>query len=75
MVSPAQIRGARAMLGLTQAELAARANLSINGLINIERGQVDPRVSTVGRIQSALEDAGADFSVPAFVGVSSEKCA
>lgn len=49
------------MLGLTQAELAAIAGLSATGLNNIERGNADPRASTLVAIQNALEAAGVEF--------------
>jgi predicted transcriptional regulator len=55
MITPEQIRGARAMLGLTQAELAALAGLSTTGLNNIERGLADPKASTLKAIKAALE--------------------
>jgi transcriptional regulator with XRE-family HTH domain len=62
IITPEQIRGARAMLGLTQAQLAARAGLSKTGLNNIERGKADPKASTLVAIQSALESAGIEFT-------------
>ena len=43
MLKPEQIRGARAMLGLTQAEVAKRAGISTTGLNNIERGELRPK--------------------------------
>ncbi|MBQ9350437.1 helix-turn-helix transcriptional regulator [Phyllobacterium sp.] len=55
MITPEQIRGARAMLGLTQAGLATLAGLSTTGLNNIERGLADPKASTLRAIQAALE--------------------
>ena len=61
MITPNQIRGARAMLGMTQADLAKAAGLSNTGLNNIERGTADPKVSTLQAIQSALEAAGVEF--------------
>jgi predicted transcriptional regulator len=61
MITPQQIRGARAMLGLTQAELAERAGISKTGLNNIESGATDPKVSTLKAIQAALEAAGVEF--------------
>ena len=61
MISPQQIRGARAMLNLTQADLAERAGLSTTGLNSIERGLSDPRVSNLTAIQRALEAAGVEF--------------
>ena len=61
MLTPEQIRGARAMLGLTQAELAERAGISKTGLNNIESGSSDPKSSTLTAIQRVLEEAGAQF--------------
>jgi transcriptional regulator with XRE-family HTH domain len=62
MITPQQIRGARAMLGLTQAELAKRAGISTTGLNNIESGTGDPKASTLTAIKSALEAAGIEFT-------------
>ena len=62
MITPSQIRGARAMLNLTQAELAARAGISTTGLNNIERGVSDPKASTLSAIQRVLEEAGVEFT-------------
>lgn len=61
MITPQQIRGARAMLGLTQASLADAAGISTTALNNIERGSADPKASTLGAIQRALETAGVEF--------------
>lgn len=49
------------MLGLTQADLAGRANLSATSINNIERGTSDPRASNLAAIQRALEAAGIEF--------------
>ncbi len=61
MISPQQIRGARAMLGITQAALAEAAGISTTALNNIERGAADPKASTLTSIQRALEAAGVEF--------------
>ncbi|EHK76852.1 XRE family transcriptional regulator [Sinorhizobium meliloti CCNWSX0020] len=61
MITPEQIRGARAMLGMTQAELAKAAGISTTGLNNIERGSADPKASTLRSIQAALESSGVVF--------------
>lgn len=61
MLSPAQIRAARAMLELSQAQLAEMAGLSKTGLANIESGKADPKASTLIAIQRALEAAGVQF--------------
>jgi predicted transcriptional regulator len=61
MISPSQIKGARAMLGLNQTALAGAAGISKTALINIETGTSDPRASTLSAIQKALEAAGVEF--------------
>jgi predicted transcriptional regulator len=61
MITVEQIRGARAMLGITQAELAKLAGVSTTGLNNIERGDADPKASTLKAIKAALETAGVEF--------------
>jgi predicted transcriptional regulator len=45
----------RKRLGLTQTELAQRANVSQSLIARIESGSVDPRLSTLRRILEALE--------------------
>jgi transcriptional regulator with XRE-family HTH domain len=61
MITPAQIRAARALIGWHQADLAAAAGLSIITIKLIERGKVDPRVSSVDAIQQAFDRAGLIF--------------
>jgi predicted transcriptional regulator len=61
MITAEQIRGARAMLGMTQAELAKLAGISTTGLNNIERGIADPKASTLRALKTALEEAGVIF--------------
>ena len=62
MIVVEQIRGARAMLGLKQGDLARRAGISVSTLNNIERGvQTDPKISTLRAIQHALEQEGIEF--------------
>jgi len=61
MTTPAQIRAARALLGLKQSDVAASAEVSLATLNNIERGVTDPRTSTLSAIRRALEAAGVEF--------------
>lgn len=61
MIQPSQIRGARAMIGMTQAALAEAAGISTTALNNIERGAADPKASTLTAIQKAIEAAGVIF--------------
>ena len=62
MITPQQIRGARAMLGLTQSALALAAGISTTALNNIERSAADPKTSTLSAIRRALESAGVEFT-------------
>ena len=61
MVTPAQIKAARALLGWHQADLARAAGISLNVVNRVEREVVDPRVSTLRALQRALEEAGIEF--------------
>ena len=61
MITPEQIRGARAMRNLKQADLAKAANISAAALHSIEPGVAIPRAGTSASIQRALEDAGVEF--------------
>ena len=55
--TPEDLRERRTELGLTQSELAERADVSQPLIARIEGGDVDPRLSTLGRIVNALEAA------------------
>ncbi|MGK9198984.1 helix-turn-helix domain-containing protein [Sinorhizobium meliloti] len=61
MITPAQIKAARAMLDWKQTDLAAAAGLSEMSVKNVEKGQKDSRMSTIQAIRSALESAGIIF--------------
>lgn len=58
--TPADLRQRRTDLGLTQSELAERADVSQPLIARIEGGDVDPRLSTLRRIVNALEKAESD---------------
>ena len=63
MLESAQIRAARALLGWKQDDLAKEAKIGVATIRRIE-GQKGPMmgyISTLTRIQSALEDAGIRF--------------
>lgn len=64
MITPRQIKAARALLGWSQQDLADRAIVSLNALTRLERGQVDSRSSTLMAIETALMRAGVEF-IPA----------
>lgn len=58
--TPEDLRQRRTELGLTQSELADRADVSQPLIARIEGGDVDPRLSTLRRIVAALEAAESD---------------
>ena len=64
MITPSQIRAARALIGWKQSDLSTACGLSLTGLNNIERGTADPKTSTLTAIRAALESAGVIFIDP-----------
>lgn len=64
MITPAQIRAARAMIGWKQSDLASNSGVSEISIKNIERGATDARSSTLAAIQSAFTKAGVVFLDP-----------
>ncbi len=61
MITPRQIKAARALLGWSQQDLADRAIISLNALTRLERGQVDSRLSTLQAVENALIRGGVEF--------------
>ena len=55
--TPQDLRERRTEVGLTQSDLAERAAVSQPLIARIEGGDVDPRLSTLRRIVSALDEA------------------
>jgi transcriptional regulator with XRE-family HTH domain len=62
-ITPEQIRAARALLRLEQAELARRARVSVVTIRRIEGAEGSQRVTpaTLDGVRQALEQAGAEF--------------
>lgn len=62
-ITPEQIRAARALLRLQQADLARRAHVSVVTIRRLEAADGDGRVTpvTVEGVRQALEQAGAEF--------------
>ena len=58
MVTPREVRAARALLGWTRQHLADRAVVSLNSIIRMEQGTVDPRTSTLIAVRKVLETEG-----------------
>jgi predicted transcriptional regulator len=63
MLSSDQIRGARAILRLSQADLANAASVSLETIKRLEamHGELKVRLDTLTRIKEALEKAGVEF--------------
>ena len=61
-------KAARALAGLTQAELAKGANVAKQTVANFERGARTPFPNNLAAIQRALESAGVKFITSAEEG-------
>lgn len=62
MITPAQIRAARALLNWKQSDLAKASGLSLPSVNNIERAIGSPRMDTMAALQAALGNAGVLFT-------------
>ncbi len=62
MISPRQIRAARALLDWKQSDLAEASGISLPSINNLEREIGSPRVDTFAAIQESLERAGIEFT-------------
>lgn len=60
-ITAAQARGARAMLNISQEEMAALSGISRKTLTTFEAGDAGVKSGTVEKVQAALEGAGAVF--------------
>ena len=60
-ITPAQCRAARALVGMTQPELASRAKLGLSTVVDFERSRRRISEDAVGAIVRALEEAGVIF--------------
>jgi DNA-binding transcriptional regulator YiaG len=60
-ISPAQCKAARALLGITQPELAALASLGLSTVVDFEKGRRQLSEAAVEALQNALEHAGIKF--------------
>ncbi|MDH4992405.1 helix-turn-helix transcriptional regulator [Aquamicrobium lusatiense] len=61
MISSEQCRGARAMLGWSQGQLATKAAVSRATVVDFERGTRVPHRNNLTAIRVALETAGIVF--------------
>jgi transcriptional regulator with XRE-family HTH domain len=61
MLTPAQLRAARGLLGWTQAELAKASGVHRNSINTFEKESSDPKRSTLLALERALAKAGVVF--------------
>jgi len=59
-----RVRELRTRLGISQEELAARADLHRNYVGSVERGERDVGITSLGRIAAGLGISLADFFAP-----------
>ncbi|WP_342710751.1 helix-turn-helix transcriptional regulator [Bradyrhizobium sp. B124] len=58
IISPAQCRGGRALLDMTQHQLASIAGLGLSTVVDFERQRRTVSEEAVRKMQEALEKAG-----------------
>jgi predicted transcriptional regulator len=61
MISSAQCRAARGLVGWTQQELAKNAGVGTVAIHQLESGTSQPRRATLDVVRRALEEAGVEF--------------
>jgi transcriptional regulator with XRE-family HTH domain len=60
-ITPAQSRGARGLLGMTQAELADQSGVSLRTIAHFESGERQPVPANLAALQNTFEKAGVEF--------------
>ncbi len=61
IITPAQCRAARGLLGLTQAEVAKVSGVSLRTIAHFEAGERRPISANLKAIQQMLEKSGVRF--------------
>ncbi len=73
MVTAAQLRGARALLGWRQSDLARAARVSRPTVADFEAAKVTPIPNNLTAIVRALEGAGVQFGADGSVRLGSDR--
>lgn len=68
-ISGRQVTAARDLLGITQAELAQAAGLSMDTVFSFEAGQTNPYPRSLEKIVAELERRGIEFTNGTGTGV------
>lgn len=68
-ISGRQVTAARGLLGITQAELAQAAGLSMDTVFSFEAGQTNPYPRSLEKIVAELERRGIEFTNGTGTGV------
>ncbi len=68
-ISGKQVTAARNLLGITQAELAAAADVATKTVVRFEAGQAEPQQRSLSKIQTELERRGIEFLNSTGIGV------
>ncbi len=61
-MSVGQLRAARGLLGWSQSDLAAKANVGRATIADFESGKREPYARTMDALRFALEGAGVEFT-------------
>ena len=68
-ISGKQVKAARDLLGITQAELAEAAGVSLQTIFRFEAGKAEPYASSLEKIVGELERRGIEFTNGDGIGV------
>jgi DNA-binding transcriptional regulator YiaG len=67
-MTPEQCRAARGWLDISQADLAARANVSLSTVRDFEKRRREPIANNLNAIKAALEGMGISFQSTGITG-------
>jgi transcriptional regulator with XRE-family HTH domain len=62
LISPAQVKAGRALLGRSGEQLAAMVGVSVTTIRNVESGEMSVRSGTMEAIRRVMEKAGIEFT-------------